>query len=398
MGRLRSRSRVPSAASWWPHILNIGKASVFRRVWMNVLLQSVFAFTVAYVDIVVDYNLGAPNAIVPLLSAVVGLLLVFRNGSSFESFREGRALFQNLTSAVRNCARMVHISIPESSAEDRLEKQRAIKLMISFAYSVKHHLRRQFGVRKDFAHLLPPGYNPSERYSTARYTADMQWNEESRWAEGGQGYLPNGVALSMGLPLEITFVLATYNQECKTRGLIDSPTTITMKGYIAGMTASFGSLERVKATPIPLCHHIHEKQTLLLYCCSLPFTLVNDMGWYMILVVAMVSFTLYGIEGIGQEMEDPFGDDYNDINMDELISNMHRELMYCIENIPTAADGRILLNGVRTRSSSNATIRSSQLQMPSASGLLSGSASERRHANDSSGREEGEEQEPLIPV
>ena len=32
-------------------------------------------------------------------------------------------------------------------------------------------------------------------------------------------------------------------------------------------------------------------------------------------IVAIVAFTLYGIEGIGSQLEDPFGYDKNDLNM-----------------------------------------------------------------------------------
>lgn len=35
-----------------------------------------------------------------------------------------------------------------------------------------------------------------------------------------------------------------------------------------------------RLTPIPVCQQIHQKQVLALYCCILPFCLVDEMGWY----------------------------------------------------------------------------------------------------------------------
>lgn len=41
----------------------------------------------------------------------------------------------------------------------------------------------------------------------------------------------------------------------------------------------------------------------------------------------MVCFTLYGIEGIGEELEDPFGVDKNDIKIDAILEDVRQEVM-----------------------------------------------------------------------
>lgn len=52
-----------------------------------------------------------------------------------------------------------------------------------------------------------------------------------------------------------------------------------------------------RLTPIPICQQIHQKQVLALYCCILPFCLVDEMGWWTVPVISLICFTLYGIEG-----------------------------------------------------------------------------------------------------
>jgi putative membrane protein len=54
--------------------------------------------------------------------------------------------------------------------------------------------------------------------------------------------------------------------------------------------------------------------------------MVDDMGWWTIPIVSLVIFTLYGIEGIGSQLEDPFGYDRNDINMDALVGDAKMEI------------------------------------------------------------------------
>jgi len=71
---------------------------------------------------------------------------------------------------------------------------------------------------------------------------------------------------------------------------------------------------------------IHQKQVLALFGCVLPFAMVDEMGWWAIPIVSLVIFTLYGIEGIGSQLEDPFGYDRNDIKMDALVGDCKMEI------------------------------------------------------------------------
>lgn len=63
-----------------------------------------------------------------------------------------------------------------------------------------------------------------------------------------------------------------------------------------------------------------------MFGCVLPFAMVDEMGWFAIPIVSLVSFTLYGIEGIGSQLEDPFGYDRNDIKMDALVGDSKMEI------------------------------------------------------------------------
>lgn len=54
--------------------------------------------------------------------------------------------------------------------------------------------------------------------------------------------------------------------------------------------------------------------------------MVDDMGWWAIPIVSLVIFTLYGIEGIGSQLEDPFGYDRNDIKMDAIAGDSKVEI------------------------------------------------------------------------
>ena len=50
------------------------------------------------------------------------------------------------------------------------------------------------------------------------------------------------------------------------------------------------------------------------------------MGWLTVPVTCFLVFTLYGIEGIGEQLEDPFGRDRNDIKMDDVVEDIREEV------------------------------------------------------------------------
>ncbi|KAF8610823.1 UPF0187-domain-containing protein [Ceratobasidium sp. AG-I] len=168
--------------------------SVTLRILGPVLTVTLFASFVATMVQVYGHNWKLTNNVVPLLSVVVGLILVFRNGTSYDRYYEGRKDFGTMMSNIRNLARLVwvnanlplpsedtHVKQPSAfmkirgktyepsnsiknpvitAASLHTEKERALRLMIAFAVAVKHHLRGEEGVNyDDFISLLPPDFS-----------------------------------------------------------------------------------------------------------------------------------------------------------------------------------------------------------------------------------------------
>jgi putative membrane protein len=77
---------------------------------------------------------------------------------------------------------------------------------------------------------------------------------------------------------------------------------------------------------MPLAYSIHLKQLLMLYCLALPFQMVASVGWITPLLVGLISFAVFGIEEIGIEIENPFGDDANDLPLDAICRTMAQNI------------------------------------------------------------------------
>lgn len=121
--------------------------------------MTLFSAGVAAASLWWDKEVGLTNNVVPLLSVVVGLLLVFRNSSAYERYAEGRKDFTCLISTARNLSRniWVAVSLPSPSngaAEIQIsrnnlteEKKKVIRLVVAFVIATKHHLRGEDGVQ-----------------------------------------------------------------------------------------------------------------------------------------------------------------------------------------------------------------------------------------------------------
>jgi len=169
-GRIKLNSKV----AWFHDVFRLS-GSTIPHAFKAVVVFTLWATVVAVADLVYGRSLNLSNSVVPLLSVVVGLMLVFRNTTAFARWEDGRKAFTSLQSAVRNTARDFWISIgapdhvnpnsknPSSSAtlsaqEIRL-KARALRLLVAYVTAVKRHVRGQYGIDyEDLKALLPPEF------------------------------------------------------------------------------------------------------------------------------------------------------------------------------------------------------------------------------------------------
>jgi putative membrane protein len=86
------------------------------------------------------------------------------------------------------------------------------------------------------------------------------------------------------------------------------------------------SAERVLTTPLPVGYNILISQIVLLYVYLLPFQLVTALGWIAIPATIVAAYMILGLATVGNQLEDPFGDDVNDLPLDHYCDELRREL------------------------------------------------------------------------
>jgi ion channel-forming bestrophin family protein len=269
------------------------RGSVLAAIYKQVLWCGFFGFIISLL-----YYFKLPvsepilGSVIP--SIVLGLLLVFRTNTAYERFWEGRKCWGSMVNNVRNLARQIWVSVDEIEAKDKNEKIAVLNLLVAFSVATKLHLRGET-VNPELEELM----------SFSKYRKLTSMNHP---------------------PLEIAFWIGDYLQKQYQRNCINSYQLSAMQHLLDSLVDNLGACERILRTPMPLAYAIHLKQLLLLYCMLLPFQIVKDLEWWTGFVAALISFTLFGIEAIGLEIENPFGYDENDLPLDAICNTMKRNI------------------------------------------------------------------------
>jgi len=273
---------------WFAHFFDI-RGSMVRVIVYRVLLCVAIAAVITYLHHE-HIELGISERAHSLIGVALGLLLVFRTNASYDRFWEGRKQWGAIVNETRNVARLASVLLekdPETVA-------RIVRWTIAFAWATMFHLRGQ-------KNLGP-----------------------------GKSSLPNAdvgaVEAAQHPPLAVAREISAAIADAQTRGLITDIQQMALDGNVKELVDYLGACERIRGTPLPFAYVVHLRRALLLYCLTLPFALLPVFGYGTILGVAAISYTLLGIEEIGVEIEDPFGTDDNDLPLDQICSNIDRNL------------------------------------------------------------------------
>lgn len=258
------------------------------------ILPRIAAFAVLALVVSFVYSLDPPYPFQTLgnlttnviYNLILGLLLVFRTNTSYDRFWEGRKAWGTLVVNIRNLAREIRLGIPENKKADLEQKIPALKLLGAFAIAAKLHLRGE-PINEELKELISPSQVKILESSDHR-------------------------------PLQIIYWIRSFFQDQVQLNHLDRSQLSELNSGLNNLTEGLSSCERIITTPIPIAYRVYLKRLILIYCLGLPFKLVPDLQWWSVLIVAIVSFILLGVEEVGRELENPFGNEANDLPLDDI--------------------------------------------------------------------------------
>ncbi|MDE2429863.1 MAG: bestrophin family protein [Burkholderiales bacterium] len=286
------------------------RGSVLPRILPALVVNIVIAtlVTLSHGDL---FRLKITLTMIPftLIGLPISIFLGFRNNAAYDRFWEGRKLWGELVLRCRNLARqcLSLIDYPEPGvASLGLEdiRVRMIYRAIAFSQALRDLLRDQ-AISPEIRHLL---------------------TEEEWCALPQASNKPDFLMRKMGMDLRL----------CLKESRIDACLAQSLDTTLSAMTIASASCERIKNTPVPFSYTLLLHRTAYIYCFLLPFGLVDSIGFMTPFVVAIVAYTFFGLDALGDEIEEPFGLESNDLPLDAICRAIEIDLREALqdENIP----------------------------------------------------------------
>jgi putative membrane protein len=244
------------------------------------------------------WKLGADNYLknIPVMHSLLGfaisMLLVFRTNTAYDRWWEGRKLWGSLTNNSRNLAMKLSVILGE---EERAQRSFFRKIIPAYAQALHVHLR-------------------SEKTRIALFEDDE--HEELFKTIDAEKHVPN----------QLSMLLYKHIHQLHQQGNISGEQLIYLNTELQSFTDICGGCERIKNTPIPFSYSVFIKKFIFIYVMTLPFGYVFSLGYYVIPVVAFIFYVLASLELIAEEIEDPFGNDENDVPTEKIAQNIQKNV------------------------------------------------------------------------
>ncbi|GAA5894691.1 uncharacterized protein JCM6883_002180 [Sporobolomyces salmoneus] len=171
---------------------------------------------------------------------------------------------------------------------------------------------------------LAPAYNPPKR-SFLHYAPVFRIFKPMWKSFLGRASRPKNLATT-NVPLEISMFLSGYLAEVMRRKTIEATLVGPSFAALNQLSDALAVMERVLSTPLPFAYNIHLRAVTYVFLLLLPFQIYASLG-YLTIVAEFVSATVFlGFLELGRALEQPFGYDASDLDLDAYCTLLAREL------------------------------------------------------------------------
>jgi putative membrane protein len=205
----------------------------------------------------------------------------------------------------------------EERGEGPAEKRREILFLAAvFAYALVDHLREGSRSSESVSHLLP---------------------EHHRTAFEGSRNCPAFLLLRIGQIL--ARLRADRSLSAFEYGMLDAT--------LGHMNGAQSACERLRNTPVPFGYTVLLHRTAYIFCFLVPFGFADVLGWTTPIAAGVFAYTFFGLDALGDELEEPFGTLPNDLPIHALAVSIDRNLRGSLGEIdipqPPVPSGHVLI-------------------------------------------------------
>ncbi|MGL4423307.1 MAG: bestrophin family protein [Gemmataceae bacterium] len=249
---------------------------VWRRLDLTVLGVAIYSASVYFFISQVGLEVPQLNAGLAIANTVVlSVLLGFRNVQAYDRWWEGRKLWGQLINDSRNLAVKTRTFVNLTPDE----RQKLGECIVGFAIALKNHLRGLKTLQR------VPGW------------------------EGDPAKPPH-------VPLYITARTYDLLRGFLSKNRISATEMLLIDPHAKAFMDISGACERIQNTPVPTSYRALLRHGTVLYILSAPWFLGNlNTGYWIVPIVALITYFLMGIEFTAEDVEDPFGKDGDDLDL-----------------------------------------------------------------------------------
>ena len=226
-----------------------------------------------------------PSDIHAALTLVLGWLLVFRTNTAYERWWEARTLWGALVNTSRNMMVKV-VAIPGISAEHATAFQRDIT---AFPYALRNHLRDETTLSE------VPGF--------AQATIHPEH-----------------------VPAYISDLIQQRVWQLKANQEIDGDDMRALDEQTSRLLDICGGCERIRRTRLAKSYRVFARQCVFLFLATFPWAIVNGFGYWTIPITGIISYFMIGLETVAEHVEEPFGYDEDDLDLDGLCETINKSV------------------------------------------------------------------------
>ncbi|MCC9070107.1 hypothetical protein LNQ49_00615 [Flavobacterium sp. F-65] len=275
---------------WFTFIFHFHKSDTVRKLFPIMIAIGIYSTTVGYLEIYY-FKIGKNDYVqnIPIMHGMLGfvisLLLVFRTNTAYDRWWEGRKQWGSLVNNSRNLA--IKLSAMLKDENDRKFFRKFIPV---------------------YADVLHKHLNDSETSRQLFEDVDLEIDHHK--------HKPNQVKRIMYHKMN-----DLYDSK-----KISGEQLIILNEEFKVFTDVCGACERIKNTPIPYSYSAFIKKFIFFYIMTLPFGYSISLGYYVAPVVVFVFYVLASLELIAEEIEDPFGEDENDLPTKKIAENIKKHV------------------------------------------------------------------------
>jgi putative membrane protein len=166
--------------------------------------------------------------------------------------------------------------------DTRALQEALIYRVIGFAHALRLHLRNELSEPRD----LEPFLDAEER---------------------------EALRVQRNVPLYIAQRISMRVAEARRLGVVRHRDVHLFENMVTDLVDVQGGCERIRATPIPWSYTVLMHSIVAVYCFALPFGLVSTTHYLTPVVVLMIAYAFLGLDAVGDELEQPFGREDNDL-------------------------------------------------------------------------------------